>query len=283
MWFAGGTTAGRVGADGRITRYTLPVSAGGRDSLAAGPDGGLWLLSFGGQIVRLSTTGQVRTFGVPFPLPLGGLAAGPDGGMWFTVPDAKRVARISPATGRVTAFRTSQRPGHITAGPSFSIWFTMSAPRQRQSIVRLVPAGFQTFFQVRGGAHGLAVGANSGIYITKGNGVERLTPFLGARPIRSRVLRVNRFAGSVSLRLFCPKLDLVFCAGRITLSYRGRLVASTPFSQRVNDAPATRIVLTAYGRRLTRAHARLRVRMTIVQHDEGGTSRRTTQNVYLRR
>lgn len=231
--------------------------------------------------MRLSASGLV-TGRWELGTRVGGLAAGPDGGIWLTLPDAKRVERISPLTGRVTTFRTSQTPGRIAGGPSHAVWFTMHASGLRQSVVRLVPAGFQTFFQVRRGTRGLAVGANDGIFITESRGIERLTPFLGARVIRSRSLPVNRFAGSASLRLFCPKLDLVFCAGRITLRRGGRVLGSTPFSQRVNDAPATRLLLNSYGRRVTRPGRRVRVRMTIVQHDQGGSRRRTTQTLYLR-
>ena len=294
MWFALGSSAGRIGVDGRITRYSLPAPVYGRNSLVTGSDGALWMdASF--TLLRLTTTGQTTSYGVmPAPVPfrfpfpvrpssIGELAAGPDGGIWATLPDAGRVVRLSPRTGRTTIFRTSQRPLHITSGPSHALWFTMTAPRRRLSVVRMTPSGFQSFFQVDRSVRGLAVGANQGIFMTKGNGIERLTPFLGARVIRSRVLLVNTFAGSASVRLLCPKFDHVFCAGTITLRHRGQVVASAPFSQRVNDAPATRLLLTVIGRRLMRARARVLVRMTIVQHDQGGTGRRTTQNVYLRR
>ncbi len=215
--------------------------------------------------------------------PIGEIAAGPDGGIWTTLPDAHGLLRISPTSGRRTYYRTSQRPFHLVAGPSHALWFTMTAPRRRLSVVRMVPAGFQSYFQVRGTVRGLAVGANDGIFMAKGDGVERLTPFLGAHVIRSRVLPVNLFAGSAAVRLLCPKFDHIFCAGTITLRYRGTILGSAPFSQRVNDAPATRLLLNALGRRLVRARGRVAVSMTIVQHDQGGSGRRTTQTVFLRR
>jgi hypothetical protein len=144
----------------------------------------------------------------------------------------------------------------------------------------MTPAGFQTYFQIPWGAS-LTVGAHQDILAVTWGGVVRLTPFLGARPIRSRVLPVNPYTGSASLRLYCPKYDLVFCAGRITLRHRGRVIGGAPFSQRVHDAPATRLVLNPLGRALTNRPVRLRVSMTIVQHDQGGATRRSTQGIYL--
>jgi virginiamycin B lyase len=291
MWFAAGRTVGWVTVGGRSARYQLPAtpgplsgSVGGTGSLVAGPDGAMWVAEFAGRVHRVTADGQSTEYVLPSFWPIGEMAAGPDGGVWVTAPGAKHVYRLSPATGRSTTYHTSQRPEHIAAGPSHSVWFTMRAHSGPgpTSIVRMTPSGFQTFFQMLGRINGLAVGRNQAVFATEGYGIERLTPFLGARPIRTRALLVNPFAGSASLRLFCPKYDLVFCAGLVTLRYRGQVVGGAPFSQRVNDAPATRLVLNARGRRLVRGRARVRVRMTIVQHDQGGAVRRSTQNLYLR-
>ncbi|MDX6699715.1 MAG: virginiamycin lyase [Solirubrobacteraceae bacterium] len=290
MWFTAGRTVGWVTVGGRDARYQLsssgtpvsPPGSGGPGSMAQGSDGAMWVAEASARVHRISPAGAISTFTLGGFASIGGLVAGPDGGVWLTLPTSKQIARISPATGHITLYRTSQRPAHIAAGPSHSVWFTMRGFGP-QSIVRMTPAGFQTFFQMRRGARGLAIGANGGVFATEGVGIERLTPFLGARPIRTRALLINRFAGSAALRLFCPKFDLVYCAGRVSLTYRGRFVGGAPFSQRVNDAPATRLLLNARGRALMRARARVRVRMTIVQHDQGGTQRRSTQNLYLRR
>jgi virginiamycin B lyase len=287
IWFLVGRTAGRMGPDGQVARFALPPQAvtGGPGSLAAGPDGAMWFTQGSRPAIgRLTVAGDYTEAPIPFPGPFGGIVAGPDSGMWFTaIEEAKWVGRIG-MDGRIIGFPLSQRVrSTIAAGPSHSIWFT-TAGGGAQSIVRMTTAGFKTFFQLRGGgARDLAVGANAAIFMTREDGIERLTTFLGARPIRTRTLRVNPFAGSVSLRLFCPKFDLVFCAGEVTLLYRGRVIGGGPFSQRVNDAPATRLRLNAYGRRVIGGGGRRRALMTIVQHDQGGSTRRTTQAVYLRR
>jgi hypothetical protein len=151
----------------------------------------------------------------------------------------------------------------------------------RWTITRLVPAGYMSFFQVPGQVNGLAAGPDDGVYIAKGGSVERLEPFIGAYPIRKRKLNVNPFAGSISMRLYCPWYDLVSCTGNIVVRWHDQVVAATRFSQRVNDAPASRLLLNGPGRRLMRRSARAPVTATITQHDQGGTTRVSQHNFTL--
>jgi hypothetical protein len=252
--------------------------------MVKGPDGALWFVhSDPAGIGRIDPSdGHVTEYGLPssFDSELAGIAAGPDGGLWFTAPKARMVGRISPTTGHVTSFHTSWNPYAITAGPSHAVWFAMT-DSGRWTITRLVPAGYMAFFQVSGQVNGLAAGPDDGIYIAKGASVERLEPFIGAYPIRKRKLKVNPFAGSISMRLYCPWYDLVSCTGRIVVRWHDQVVASTPFSQRVNDAPATRLLLNGLGRRVTRRSARVPVTATITQHDQGGTTRVSQHNFTL--
>jgi virginiamycin B lyase len=278
----------RLAGDGALLRLAGPpgpaASGAGAAAMVRGHDGALWAIDSASapQLRRIAADGT----SAPVALPGVGshpaaLAVGPDGGIWFTAPQSKQVGRVSPLTQRVITFRTSWNPHAITAGPSHAIWFAMT-DRGRWTVTRLVPAGYMSFFQVRGPVNGLAAGADDGIYIARGDQVERLEPFLGAYPIRSRLLPIS-FAGSVTLRLYCPKYDLVFCAGTITLRHRGRVLGAVPFSQRVHDAPSTRIVLNAYGRRLARrlGRRRLRILARIDQHDNGGVRRVSEHAFYL--
>jgi virginiamycin B lyase len=293
MWFA--SSAGflsRVVASGDVLRLATPgrgspgpaaPAAGAPGTMVKGPDGALWFVHSGpAGIGRIDPDGHVTEYGLPasFGSELAGITAGPDGGLWFTAPRARMVGRISPTTGHVTSFPTSWNPYAITSGPSHAIWFAMSNGG-RWTITRLVPAGYMAFFQVSGQVNGLAAGPDDGIYITKGASVARLEPFIGAYPIRKRKLKVNPFAGSISMRLYCPWYDLVSCTGRIVVRWHDQVVASTPFSQRVNDAPATRLLLNGLGRRVTRRSARVPVTATITQHDQGGTTRVSQHNFTL--
>jgi virginiamycin B lyase len=285
MWFtASGGVVSRVAPDGGLARLLVPGrnnpspttrATGGAGSMVAGPDGALWFaMGNPAALGRIGADGKVTEH----PLPgigrqeLGGVAAGPDGGLWFTVPNARLVGRLSPTTGRTITFRTSWNPHAIAAGPSHAIWFAMT-DSGRWTVTRMVPAGYMTFFQVPGPVRGLAAGADYGIWMAGDQEIERLESFMGAHPIRTRRLKVNPFAGSTSLRLLCPKYDLVLCAGTVTLGANGRKIGSAPFSQRSFDAPATRILLNRLGRRLTSRRREVEVVATLDQRDAGGTRR----------
>jgi virginiamycin B lyase len=285
MWFA--TSNGflsRVAPGGDLVRLASSSSgasasaaraAGGPGTMAKGADGAPWFVhSEPAGIGRIDPDGHVTDFPVPgsFGSELAGITAGPDGGLWFTAPGARMVGRISPTSGHVLGFRTSWNPYAITSGPSHAVWFAMTNNGQ-WTITRLVPAGYMAFFQVSGPVKGLAAGPDDAIYITHGGSVERLEPFIGAYPIRARRLKYNPFAGSTSMRLYCPWYDLVSCAGTVVMRWRDQVVARVQFSQRVNDAPATRLLLNSLGRRVMRRSATLPVTATITQHDQGGTTR----------
>ncbi|MDX6650281.1 MAG: virginiamycin lyase [Solirubrobacteraceae bacterium] len=288
MWLAGsGGSVARVAPDTGLLR--LPPSGPGgagrgaaADSLARGPDGALWFaLSNPATLRRVGPDGQVTDRPLSgFGRDLAGITAGPDGGMWFTAPGARLVGRISPATGRVISFRTSWTPGAIAAGPSGAVWFAMS-DQGRWTVVRLLPSGYMGYFQVPGPVRGLAAGADDGLWMSGNDRIERLEPFLGAYPIRTRRLNVSPFTGATGLRLFCPLYDLVYCAGRIVLRAGGRVVGSSEFAQRANDAPATRIPLNRFGVRLVAARRVVAAVATIDQHDQGGTARRAQYAVTL--
>jgi virginiamycin B lyase len=285
MWFANSTGfMSRVAPDGSLLRVAGATKAsngsagqasGAPGTMVKGPDGALWFVhSDPAGIGRIDSDGHVTEYGLPgsFGSELAGITAAPDGGLWFTAPKARLVGRISPKSGHVTSFRTSWNPYFITAGPSHSVWFAMT-DRGRWTITRMVPAGYMSFFQVPGPVNGMTAGPDDGIYIAHGGSVERLEPFIGAYPIRQRRLRVNEFAGSITMRLYCPWYDLVSCAGKVVVRWNDQVVATMPFSQRVNDAPATRLLLNALGRRLTRRSRSVPVTATITQHDQGGTAR----------
>jgi virginiamycin B lyase len=287
MWLAGpGGAVARVATDTGLLRLpgsgSVATRGGGPGTLARSPDGALWFaLSNPAVLRRVGADGQVTDRALPsFGRDLGSIVAGPDGGMWFTAPGARLVGRISPTTGRIVSFRTSWTPGAIAAGPSGVVWFAMT-DSGRWNVVRLLPTGNMTFFQVPGPVRGLAGGADDGLWMTGGDRIERLEPFQGAYPIRTRRLTVSPFTGATFLRMLCPKFDLVYCAGRLVLRVGGRTVGSTSFSQRAFDAPNTRIPLNALGRRLVRTRRQVPALVVIDQHDQGGTWRHAQYAVTL--
>jgi hypothetical protein len=174
-------------------------------------------------------------------------------------------------------------PRRITAGPSGLVWFTMQAGRSPVTLVRMTPYGSFYFFQLPIRAFDLrATGPNS-IVLSGGGSHIDFTPFLGAYPIRTRSMPVSPWTFAGYARLKCPVDDYVFCSGRIILRHRGRVIGAAPFSLRVNDAPATRIIINAYGRAVLRRQA-ISARATIVQHDQGANARTsaTSYRVFMR-
>jgi virginiamycin B lyase len=125
MWFTNGDgRLGRITRSGAMTFYSLPYPL---DSLAAGPDGDLWVT-----YATVHGVGLISAKGVPvstftgLPIRGGGpIAAGPDGALWFL--ESNAIARIT-TTGQVTTYGVPDLgpSGDITAGPDGAMWFTDS-------------------------------------------------------------------------------------------------------------------------------------------------------------
>jgi streptogramin lyase len=136
-----------------IAEYSAGFTANrGPRSIAAGPDGNLWVAQSGGTggIARITTAGAVTEFtaGLPPGMNPVGIAAGPDGNMWFTLQaDPGAIGRITPA-GAITTFQTgltaNARPTGIAAGPDGAMWFTAAANPGR--IGRITTSGGITEF-----------------------------------------------------------------------------------------------------------------------------------------
>ena len=94
--------------------------------ITAGPDGNLWFTESGAdKIGRITPSGAITEFPLPFGGSPAGIAAGSDGSLWFTESGAKEIGRITTG-GKVVQFPvpTKTGTGAIAAGPSGDIWFT---------------------------------------------------------------------------------------------------------------------------------------------------------------
>jgi virginiamycin B lyase len=126
LWYTNsiGNSIGRITTSGHVKSAFHAPSIRRPSGIAAGPDGALWTISYTGEIMRVTTAGQVTTFtGVGDNTY--GMAAGPDGAMWFcNAVNSGSIGRIT-TTGQVTTYpATSARsPGSITAGPGGAMWF----------------------------------------------------------------------------------------------------------------------------------------------------------------
>ena len=125
-----------------VTEYQLPGSIGSGSKIAVGADGALWMSNQNGELLRVTTTGDVAAFPLSDPAhpeievhPYG-IAAGGDGAVWFTTPDVNSnfggsvpaaVGRLDPATGNTQLFPL-QEPvdalGYMVADRAGRLWFT---------------------------------------------------------------------------------------------------------------------------------------------------------------
>ena len=230
----------------------------------------------------VSFSGPAGSGSVQLPNLAEDIVAGPDGAAYVTVPRAQTIARIAP-NGAANLFKVAYNPRRITAGPSGLVWFTMQAGRSPVTLGRMTPYGTFYFFRLPIPVFDLrATGPNS-IVLSGGGSHIDFTPFLGAHPIRTHSMPVSPWTFAAYARLKCPVDDYVFCSGRITLRYHGRVIGAAPFSLRANDAPATRIIVNSYGRSVLRRGA-ITARATIVQHDQGANSRAsaTSYRMFMR-
>lgn len=182
VWFGESRTAkiGRIASDGTITEF----STVGRPpyQLAAGPDGNIWFAD-GGEIGRMTTTGQLTFFPVPDVSPGNGaspldIAAGPEGALWFA-DGAHRIGRIT-TSGVVTVFpvpssgRVQASPYAIAAGPDGNLWYTDD---DGDEIGRMTPSGVVTTFAVPGARpYDITAGPDGAMWFTMlSGGVGRIT------------------------------------------------------------------------------------------------------------
>jgi virginiamycin B lyase len=219
LWFTEGsasavTRVGRITPDGQVSQFSIPGNSAFHtpSGIAAGPDGALWLTEpWSNEIVRLSTTGQVREFttGVSsnaFPL---NITAGPDGNLWFTEPGANQVGRITPA-GVVTEFAVGIRPGSsldaITAGPDGALWFMEEGSHIANQVGRITPGGAVSEYGIPTYDHSgqsITAGADGNVWFTEPNpgkigrvDLTALEPRLG---FSASAYSANEAAGSVTI------------------------------------------------------------------------------------
>jgi virginiamycin B lyase len=169
VWFTepGTGTLGHVTDKGRYERRYLGQGNVGPDSIAVGPDGGLWFTEArAGRIGRLSG-GRVSTYKLAPGSNPGGIAAGADGALWFTEAGADRIGRIT-TTGGVRTFAIptpGADPVRIAAGPDGAMWFTEAGTSQ---VGRITSGGRISEFPVPGGgtSYGIAAGPDGRMWFT---------------------------------------------------------------------------------------------------------------------
>jgi streptogramin lyase len=165
VWYADNyrKVVGRVSPSGQITQFSVDLElVGGAQTIAAGPDGNMYVnASSGGGgkpdfILRVTPAGEITRLSagsVPASQGFGtgpeSITAGPDGNLWFTEFWANRVGRLTPS-GSLTEFTiptAESSPRGIVTGPDGNLWF-VEATRFRPAIARITPQGVITEFPI---------------------------------------------------------------------------------------------------------------------------------------
>ncbi len=194
LWFTwlsntGSNTIGRLTTSGQFTTFTDP-SLGSADwnsgdhrylsDITSGPDGALWFsdeyasnVGGGDSIGRISTSGVVTQYPLPFAGSPGALTTGPDGALWFGVGNA--IGRVT-TSGQFSEYGgdsglIGQVLG-ITAGPDGAVWFTnYTVPGDTgyqpfPPIGRITTGGTITTYSNKGveGAMGITTGPDGAVW-----------------------------------------------------------------------------------------------------------------------
>lgn len=113
-----------------LATYPLPAANTIITSMAAGPDGNVWLYEgFANKVARVTPAGMFSEFAIPTANTEGtGITAGPDGNLWLAE-DSSKIARITPA-GVFTEFLVGafEQPVGAAFGPDGRVWFADYTP-----------------------------------------------------------------------------------------------------------------------------------------------------------
>ena len=198
IWFTDSNrkVIGRITPDGHVKQFSVSYElVGGAQTIAAGPDGNVYVNASGGGgnrpdwILRVTPAGQITQLSAG-ERPAGqnvfgsgpeSITAGPDGNMWFTTFWTNRVARLSP-TGSLTEFpipTPNSAPRGITVGPDGNLWFVEST-RAQPAIARITPMGVITEFPITSGPADvnpwdIVAGPDGNLWFTTAAGISRMT------------------------------------------------------------------------------------------------------------
>jgi streptogramin lyase len=165
----------------KVEFYNTLTQRAWPDYIVSGPQGALWFTEFySDKVGKITTTGTITEFSLPYNNDIEGIAAGPDGNIWFTEPGANQIGRMTPS-GHVTAFPINgynPSPRGITAGPDGNIWYVEFYDSY---IGRVTPSGTITRFRIPGSAScpwDITTGPDGDLWFTESanNSIGRFNP-----------------------------------------------------------------------------------------------------------
>jgi virginiamycin B lyase len=165
----------------------------GTRNLTPGPDGNVWVTSFGaGEVAKVTPGGIVTRYPVTGNS-LWDIVLGPDNNLWYTVPDGNRIGKVATG-GTFVDFPVTAGGDQfgIAVGPDGALWFAeavankigrVTTDGQFSEVDGLTPAARPEY---------IAQGPNDTLWFTEkdGNRIGRITgielPQQGGSPSRSR-------------------------------------------------------------------------------------------------
>lgn len=190
LWFTTDTGIGRFDPRTQVFDSFSTQASGGLyqpESIAVGADGNLWFTdSIGGDIGRITPTGQITAFSVaPFRSTYV-ITTGPNGDLWFTGArsgngsEIGMIGRIT-TSGDVTTFPDSAggslgAPYGITTGSDGNLWFTDLSTHE---LGRITPQGDVTEFPtdpISPPSGWITTGPDGNVWFATQSGVGRMTP-----------------------------------------------------------------------------------------------------------
>jgi len=163
----------RLTPAGEFTEFALPGRGGYPTRLTLGPDGNVWFTERNSDRVgKITPSGEVTTFPLPYYARPGDIAVGADGALWFA-----EEGNETPAIGRITTSGAlsefpldveERSPYSLTAGSDGRIWFALGPA----TIARISPSGRLSRVQLphATGPSRLAAGPEGNVWYTAGAG-----------------------------------------------------------------------------------------------------------------
>ena len=154
---------------GKITLYEDTFGDATPQGIATGPDGALWFVDTGNDVIgRITAGGSFTNEYVAGAELSGGITAGPDGALWFTIEQSNGgIGRITTA-GAITLFNDSggSYPQGITTGPDGALWFAES----NGAVGRITTSGVVTHIKIApadAGLDGIVTGPDGRLWVTQ--------------------------------------------------------------------------------------------------------------------
>ena len=132
-----------------FTAFPVPAEVTGPDGITTALDGNLWFTDVGGNIVRMTRSGQTAVFRLPsadsFPFPTD-ITNGPDGSLWFTEANGGNIGRVT-LSGAITEFPIPNPDWFSGIAPGWdgNLWF---GSRTNGLVGRITRAGVYTGFVI---------------------------------------------------------------------------------------------------------------------------------------